>query len=153
MRRFIFILLSALLLISCVSTPTFESNETPISKKNKMPSDDRGVLIDGMVIVESDLGDIERWYAVDKYDSNSEVLFQVVRVLQLENTGYVLYGNGSIGTAAVFSRQGLNLRWDWGDNLEYSIVIHPDNTGYYYDFSSSKDGTANPSGFYTMYRF
>lgn len=151
MRKFIFIVLSAILFMSCMSVPMSSSNGT--SNSRGMPSDDRSVLINGIAFVESELGHIERWYAVDKYSLNPEVLFQVVSVDQFENAGYVLYGSSSVGTIAVYTRQGLTLRWDWGDNFEYSIVIEPDGTGYYYDFTNSTDGTARPTGIYQMYRF
>lgn len=36
----------------------------------------------------------------------------------LENkTVFVLYGNGSTGIEAYFSRDCLNLRWDWGSDV------------------------------------
>lgn len=62
------------------------------------------------------------------------------------------------GVEAYFSRDGLNLRWDWGSdgygtNFKYSFIIEPDGTGLYYDFSTSKDGTAKPRGIYKVRKF
>ena len=36
---------------------------------------------------------------------------------------------------AVFSVQGLDMRWDWDD---YSIVLSPNNLARYYDFTGAK---------------
>lgn len=69
-------------------------------------------------IAEADFGGIERWYAVDKYNYDSfvdEVRFQVAHFLE-HKTVFVLYGNGFTGIEAYFSRDCLNLRWDWGSD-------------------------------------
>ncbi len=58
--------------------------------------------------------------------------------------GFVLYGDGTVGEEAMFFRQGLDLRWDWGNyyrddtnRFKYAFVIEPDRTGLSYDFSTS----------------
>ncbi|MBO4640157.1 MAG: hypothetical protein J5710_10420 [Treponema sp.] len=129
-----------------------------------MPSSarDRILILDGISISETAFGGVERWYAVDKYNYDSfvdEVRFQV-GYFKENNIGFVLYGNGTEGEEAYFSRQGLDLRWDWGsysrdgsDRFRYSFVIEPDGTGLYYDFSTSTDGTSKPRGIYKVRKF
>lgn len=128
-------------IISCASVPS--------------TSRERVLSISGYSISETEFGGVERWYAVDKYNYDSlidEVRFQV-GYFKNNNIGFILYGNGTSGEEAYFSRDGLNLRWDWGSNgygtsYKYSFVIEPDGTGLYYDFSTSKDGTAKPRDVY-----
>lgn len=144
-----FSLVLALVFVSCTSMPT--------------TSRDRMLSIGGYSVSETDFGGVERWYAVDKYNYDSlvdEVRFQVGYFLQ-NGIGFVLYGNGTVGEEAYFSRQGLDLRWDWGTHYRtdgqsefiYSFVIEPDGTGLYYDFSTSTDGTAKPRGIYRVRKF
>ena len=89
-------------IISCASVPS--------------TSRERVLSISGYSISETDFGGVERWYAVDKYNYDSlidEVRFQV-GYFKNNNIGFILYGNGTSGEEAYFSRDGLNLRWDWG---------------------------------------
>lgn len=134
------------LFVSCASMPS--------------ASRDRLLSINGCVVSETNFGGVERWYAVDRYNYDSlvdEVRFQVGYFLE-NGIGFILYGNGTVGEDAYFSRQGLDLRWDWGidgygTSYKYSFLIEPDGTGLYYDFSASKDGTAKPRGFYKVHKF
>lgn len=133
----------SLIVTSCVSMPT---------EKN------RDLIISGY----SDFGGCERWYAIDKYNYDEfieEVRFQV-GYFNSNNIGFVLYEDGIIGEVANFSRQGLDLRWDWGDyerdgssRYRYSFVIQPDGTGFYYDFSISENGVAKPRDIYKCKKF
>ena len=144
MKRFLLYLLMFLItlaLFSCESVPSYTR--------------DRQLNLNGYPFSETDFGGVERWYAVDKYNYDSivdEVLFQV-GYFRGNHKGFVLYENGTTGDEALFSRQGLNLRWDWGDGYKYAFIIKPDGTGLYYDFSASKDGTAKPSGIYRVKKF
>ena len=125
-------------------------------------SRDRLLSLNGYTISETNFGGIERQYAVDKYNYDSlvdEVRFQV-GYFRENNIGFVLYGNGTTGEEAYFSRQGLDLRWDWGSyyrdgsiRYRYSFVIEPDGTGLYYDFSTSTDGVSKPRGIYKVHKF
>ena len=133
----------SMLLVSCASL--------------KSTSRERQLSLGGVIVSEADFGGVERWYAVDKYNYNFEekVRFQV-GYFKNNNIGFVLYENGTIGEEAHFARQGLNLRWDWGldgTSYKYCIVIEPDGTGLYYDFSTSTDGTAKPRSIYRVYKF
>lgn len=53
---------------------------------------------------------------------------------------------------ARYSMQGLAKRWDWGadgkNGYNYAVVLEPKLTASYYNFSTSKDGTANSSATY-----
>ena len=125
--------------VSCASLPTAR---------------DRQLTLGGYTFSETDFGGVERWYAVV-----DEVRLQV-GYFKENSIGFILYGNGTIGEEAYFSRQGLDLRWDWGDyyrdgstRYRYSFVIEPDGTGLYYDFSTSFDGISKPRGIYKVWKF
>lgn len=149
MKKTIFYFLSILIslcLFSCASVPSF--------------SKDRVLTLSGVPVLETDYGGVERWYAVDKYNYDSlvdEVRFQVGYFIDDNSFGFILYGKGTTGEEAYFSRDGLNLRWDWGhDGIKgymYSFIIEPNGTGLYYDFSTSKDGIAKPRGIYKTKKF
>lgn len=53
---------------------------------------------------------------------------------------------------AVFKMEGLNRRWNFGLtmnlDLPYAVIIKPDGTGLYYDFTPSTDGRAEASDFF-----
>ena len=110
---------------------------------------DRQLVLSGKVISESELGGVERWYAIDKYGGSSKVRFQVGYFREEPNIGFVLYEGGNRGELAICYRAGLNLRWDWGN---YSIVIKSDGTGLYYDFSS-KTTDVPPRETFKVYKF
>ena len=56
--------------------------------------------------------------------------------------GFILLDDRKEHLLAVYTRDGINHRWDWKDNKDnaFAIVIDLDGTGFYYDFSDSKDG-------------
>lgn len=77
----------------------------------------RELNLSGISVSETDFGGTVRWYAVDKYnyyDFVEEIRFQVGYFNNDNSMGFVLYGNGTDGELAYFSRQGLDLRWDLG---------------------------------------
>ena len=133
-----------------------------LSSCASVTSRDRQLSLSEYTVSETDFGGVERWYAVDKYNYDSlvdEVRFQV-GYFKENSIGFVLYGNGTVGEEACFSRQGLDLRWDWGSyyrdgdsRYRYTFVIEPDGTGLYYDFSTSTDGTSKPRGIYKTRKF
>lgn len=45
---------------------------------------------------------------------------------------------------AVFYIEGLNRRWDFGKQMSYSLIIKPNGSGSYYDFS--RVGEGEPTG-------
>lgn len=111
---------------------------------------DRTLHLSGDTVSETEYGGVVRWLAVDKYNSRGDggVRFQVGYFLDNE-VGFVLYEGGTRGQVAHFYRQGLNLRWDWGD---YAIVMKPDKTCLYYDFSY-KSTDVKPSGIFECSKF
>ena len=59
--------------------------------------------------------------------------------------GFLLYDGTNTGISIMYSRQGLNHRWDWpaGESFEdgsYSFIMETDGTGLYYDFTIEKEG-------------
>lgn len=137
-----------MILFSCVTAPSMTK--------------DRQLLLNGYTLSETDFGGVERWYAVDKYnyDSLIEVVRFQVGYFKDNNLGFVLYENGTTGEEANFSREGLDLRWDWGSyyrdgagRYRYAFVIEPDGTGLYYDFSTSTNGVSKPRGIYKVRKF
>ena len=147
MKKTILLLIITLILTSCNSIES--------------ASRDRQLSLNGYSISEKEYGGVERWYAVDKYnyDSDDVVRFQV-GYFKDNLIGFILYEDGTIGEEAYFHREGLDLRWDWGtyyrdgaSRYKYSFVIEPDETGLYYDFSTSTDGISKPRGIYKVKKF
>ncbi len=143
-----FILVSILLITSCLSTPsTASSISSTYSRKT------RTLIINGNTLSEdiTDAG-FTSWCCKD-YVYGGVTLVEVGYFdLNGNRYGFILYDGGDTGDLTLFYREGLNYRWDWGDNGNYSIVIKPDGTALYYDFSTSKDGTAKPSDIYKAYK-
>lgn len=151
LSRLIFGLALAFIFEGCASVPTNAGK--------------RELNLSGISVSETDFGGTVRWYAVDKYnydDFIEEIRFQVGYFNNDNSMGFILYGNGTDGELAYFSRQGLDLRWDWGSYISpkngesafrYAFVIEPDSTGLYYDFSTSTDGTSKPRGIYKVHKF
>lgn len=142
-----------------VPSKTSDSKSAHTPKKTRYIEDtprNRTLNLSGLKISETEYGGVERWYAVDKYgDEKVNVRFQV-GYFKENQTGFILFEGGSQGELALYHRDGLDLRWDWGRNASgyrYSIVIQPDGTGLYYDFSTSVDGTSKPRDIYKMRKF
>lgn len=122
--------------------------------------------LDGIEISETELGGAVCYHAVDKYNYDDffseKIRFQVGYFKNDNSMGFVLWEDGTEGEMAYFHRQGLYLRWDWGaytspvtgeKAYRYTFVIEPDNTGLYYDFSASTDGTSKPRGIYKTHKY
>ena len=97
--------------------------------------------------VQAEEGDIfERWRCFD-HPYGDTVL---VELTQLTSAGKA-QGMGQVSVAGVSYRarfwiNGLNRRWDFGKEMNYSFIVKPDGSGSYYDFSWVKDGeTTGPS--------
>ena len=130
------------LFTSCLSIPSSAVSTGP-----------RTLIINDVTVSATDTDNgFTSWYCVD-YVYGRNVLVEVGYFYKNGNQyGFVLYDGGYVGELAYFSRDGLNYRWDWGTNTQYSFVIKPDGTGLYYDFSTSKDGTAKPRDVYKAYK-
>jgi hypothetical protein len=46
--------------------------------------------------------------------------------------------SGEEPEGAIYNRQGLNHRWEWGDG--YVFILEPSGRGYYYDFTQAEKG-------------
>ncbi len=128
----VFIISSIFCFSSCLSIPTSATSMGP-----------RTLVLDGKTISEDKVGGFISWYCTD-YVKDSSVLVEVgyFGAEELEGIGFILYDNGYTGNIAHYSRQGLEHRWDWGENAQYSFVIKNNNTGLYYDFTGVKSGTS-----------
>ena len=137
-----FTFLTLFVLDSCYSIPSSANVTGP-----------RTIILNDVIISETETDNgFTSWYCVD-YVFEGAVLVEVGYFdLKGQRFGFVLFDGGYTGVLSHFSRQGLDYRWDWGDNGEYAIVIEPDGSGLYYDFSMSKDGTAKPRGVYKAYK-
>ena len=56
-------------------------------------------------------------------------------------------GTGEVSVAGIiyqayFRVVGIDLRWDFGEGGKYTVVVGPDGSGAYYDFSRVEDGGA-----------
>ena len=109
----------------------------------------RVLELSGKLYSETDYGGVERWFAVDKYDSDGEVRFQIGYFKDEPSLGFVLYEGGTQGTLAIVYRSGLNLRWDWSN---YAIVLESNGTALYYDFSSQQTNV-KPRELFRAYKF
>ena len=141
----------ALLAIMLSSYASPKNKSTSTKYINDAPRN-RHLTISGVKVSESDFGGVERWYMVDMYNYGKDahkVRFQV-GYFKKNKIGFILYEGGREGEIAQYSRRGLDLRWDWED---YTILIKPDGTCLYYDFSTSKDGTAKPRDIYKASKF
>ena len=94
------------------------------------------------------LDSIEIWRCFEPYDRGKTTLLTLTRLTQLEGLGQV--SSAGVTHSAAFRVGGLDLRWNFGldakdGSYDYALVIQPDGSGLYYDFSRSTDGTATPS--------
>ncbi|MDR1759821.1 MAG: hypothetical protein LBR60_04770 [Fibrobacter sp.] len=126
------VLATAMVLFSCATSTSRE----------------RILNLSGTTVSETEFGGVVRWYAVNTYGGAPGVRFQVGYFLDNE-IGFVLYEGGTRGEEARFWRDGLHLRWDW--KKYYSIIIEPDGTCLYYDFSAQS--TAKARSVYKAYKF
>ena len=90
----------------------------------------------------------EKWRCFEylRFD-NKAVLVRLTR----ETKNSVDLGFGEVSVAGVtyqafFRVAGLDRRWDFGDEANYSFIIQPNGDGAYYDFSNVEvGGTTKPS--------
>ena len=94
------------------------------------------------------LDSIEIWRCFKPYDRERTTLLTLTRLTQMEGVGQV--SSAGVAHSAAFRVGGLDLRWSFGldakdGSYDYALVLQPDGSGLYYDFSRSRDGTATPS--------
>lgn len=103
----------------------------------------------------------EKWKCFSIYDDRKKnVLIELERykpwseVLGIEpDDPLMIFGTvTAAGTtnSARFSVEGLGRRWSWDlgddDTYDYALVIKPDGTGIYYDFTLLEDGENTTGG-------
>ncbi|MDT8394495.1 MAG: hypothetical protein RQ761_11665 [Bacteroidales bacterium] len=138
-------LLSFVILIamgSCASVPSLTS------------SGPRTIVVNGDEVTEIDGGGFTTWYCKD-YINGGPTLVEVgfFGTSIMEGFGFVLYDGGYNGESTLYHRTGLEHRWDWGKEGEFSFVIKTDGTGAYYDFSTVPSGEpTKPSEIYKCYK-
>jgi hypothetical protein len=98
--------------------------------------------LSGKTYSETELGNFVSWRCRELIRGESTLVeVGVFTKDELDKFGFVLYDGGDSGVLARYQRQGLNQRWDWGPGGgKFSIIIKPDGTGLYYDFSSVPSG-------------
>ncbi len=125
----------ALTFISCATT---QKAEHPEQKSDKPP---RTITVNGIAIYEdmTDSG-FSSWTCTDSSDSGLAP-FEVGFFSERETRyGYVSYDEGQTAQLAFFIREGLDLRWDFGPENVFRVVIKPDGTAYFYDFTYALAG-------------
>jgi len=145
MGKILTYLVSSVLVLSMTSCATVPSVTS---------SGPRIIVVDGENISESDVGGFTSWYCKD-YLHEGPTLVEVgfFGTSKLEGIGFVLYDGGSVGESTLYRRIGLEHRWDWGQEGEFSFVIKTDGTGAYYDFSNVPDGeSTKPREIYKCFR-
>ncbi len=85
--------------------------------------------------------DIERWNCFESPFAQDAVLVRLERgPIDGDGTGVGSVSAASFTHAAAFYVAGIDRRWDFGDEFNYSMVVEPDGTAYYYDFTNVEDG-------------
>lgn len=101
----------------------------------------RTIVVSGNQFTEYKPGEFISWKCKD-YVRGGRTLVELGTFSNpfLPESGFVLYDGTNEGEMAIYRRKGINHRWDWGRNAQYSFTIKPDGTGAYYDFSNVDDG-------------
>ena len=129
------------LFTSCISIPPSAVSTGP-----------RTLILNGNTIseIETDNG-FTAWFCTD-YEGGKTLVEVGYFSLNGIQYGFILHDGGYTGEITSFGRYGLYYRWDWGEDLQYSFIIKTDGIGLYYDFTSSKDGTAKAREVYKAYK-
>jgi hypothetical protein len=122
-----------LLLSSCVSITR------PPSATTTGP---RTIILGDTTVSEDDVGGFTSWYCRDfVYEEKGILLeFGYFNDSIFSGMGFVLYDGGYTGEFAIYQRTGIEHRWDWGPDGNYSFVIKADGIGLYYDFTNVEKG-------------
>lgn len=121
------------------------------------PPPPRTIVIDGFEVTEGEnAGPITCWKCNDRVNGGPTLVeFGYFETATGDQIGFVLFDGSDEGTEAVYSRDGLDHRWDWGydgSGYQYAFAIAPDGYGYFYDFTTAKGDTATASNDYRCRR-
>ncbi len=142
MIKFLPIALFVLLVASIVSCDTYQKSQSSANYAI------RSIILDGNdTISERDFGKFISWQCRDYYDGGKTLVeVGIFEDPLYEEYGFVLYDGGNKGKTTGYIRAGLNHRWNWSSDFgNYSIVIEPDGTGRYYDFTNVPEGESTTS--------
>lgn len=122
----------ALSFISCATT------QKTVQTSGKPP---RTIVINGIAIYEdmTDSG-FSSWICTGSSDEELPPIEAGFFSERGTRYGYVSYDEGQTAQLAFFIREGLDLRWDFGPENIYRIIIKPDGTAYLYDFTYALAG-------------
>lgn len=121
------------IILYCIILILFSSCTTTSLSNN--PSTPRTLALGEIIISEDETDDgFTSWCCVDPYAYRRKTLVEVGTFTKNGTIyGFILYDGGDEGELTHFSREGLEYRWDWDD---YTLVIQPDGTALYYDFTN-----------------
>ncbi len=74
----------------------------------------------------------EKWRCLDHLAKG-----EAVRLTRVGGRGRVVVAG--VAHPAMFRVQGIDRRWDFGDDFQYAFIIRPSKRGSYYDFSMEKE--------------
>lgn len=126
----------ALTLAGCVSHVQ-RTGQYSVEPPSIPPPSFRTISLDNSNYSEEEYGPFETWLCSD-YISGRRVIVEVGRFEppNFSEKGFILYDNTSSGELTSYQRRGVNRRWDWGPNAEYTFILKPDGTGLFYDFTN-----------------
>ena len=134
LKYLLIVICGALLLSSCLQSPVHTSTMPDVKTK-------RTISINGEKFTEIKAGEFITWKCRD-YIRGDRTLVEVGHFPDklYSSAGFILYDGTSKGVFAMYKRDELDHRWNWGTGSSYSFIIRPDGTGLYYDFSTAKNG-------------
>ena len=136
------LMLMAVSILSCVPQAT-------TVKKVDGP---RIIALNGEIISEQEHGPFVTWICKDYYMREERILVEVgfSSNPKFSRLGFILFDGGDSGESTIYTRQGLDHRWDWGPNNEYAFIINASGLGMYYDFTLEKQ--SKPKNLFKCYR-
>ena len=107
----------------------------------------RTLVLDGINVSEKETDNgFTAWELEDYYEGGHTVIEVGYYEINGKQYGFVLFDGGYTGTFAIFSREGIDYRWDWGNSFRYCITVSPNEIARYYDFSFGE--RQKPRGIY-----
>ena len=102
------------------------------------------------IIADRGLKVTERWSCSEWNDSKvilDAYIFETVPELDENEEGHRIASVKSFGETSygVYSKGGIEKRWDFGLGGNYSLTIRPNGDGFYFDRSNAKQGESTTS--------